>query len=53
MEQWTGCIAGALTRAEFERELEAAGFESIEITETHRVHEQAYSAIVRARLPRG
>ncbi len=28
MEQWTGCIAGALTRAEFERELEAAGFEA-------------------------
>ena len=27
MAQWTGCIAGALTRAEFERELEAAGFE--------------------------
>jgi ubiquinone/menaquinone biosynthesis C-methylase UbiE len=53
MEQWTGCIAGALTRADFERELEAAGFESVEIVETHRVHDQAYSAIVRARLPRG
>jgi arsenite methyltransferase len=51
LEQWTGCIAGALTRAEFERELAAAGFEEIEILETHRVHKHAGSAIVRARLP--
>ena len=46
---WTGCIAGALTRAEFERALAAAGFGEVEITETHRVHEHAASAIVRAR----
>ncbi len=52
MEQWTGCIAGALTREDFERELVAAGFEGVEITETHRVHDQAASAIIRARLPR-
>ena len=52
MEQWTGCIAGALTRDDFERELVAAGFEDVEITETHRVHDQAVSAIIRARLPR-
>jgi arsenite methyltransferase len=51
MQQWTGCIAGALTEREFRHELEAAGFERIEITETHRVHEHAGSAIVRARLP--
>jgi arsenite methyltransferase len=51
MEQWTGCIAGALTEAEFRRELEAAGFDDIEIRETHRVHDQAGSAIVRARVP--
>ena len=49
--QWTGCIAGALTREDFERELDAAGFEDVEVTETHRVHEQAVSAIIRARLP--
>jgi arsenite methyltransferase len=47
--QWTGCVAGALTQEEFQRELEAAGFEAVEIRETHRVHEQAGSAIVRAR----
>jgi arsenite methyltransferase len=49
MAAWTGCVAGALTRAEFERGLAAAGFEDITITPTHRVHEHASSAIVRAR----
>jgi len=51
MQQWTGCIAGALTRREFEQELAAAGLVDIEIEETHRVHEHAGSAIVRARKP--
>jgi arsenite methyltransferase len=51
MQQWTGCIAGALTRAEFEDALAAAGLVEIEVTETHRVHEHASSAIVRARKP--
>jgi arsenite methyltransferase len=49
--QWTGCIAGALTEDEFRAELEAAGFEDVELRETHRVHDQAGSAIVSARLP--
>ena len=43
MAQWTGCIAGALTEDEFRRELEDAGFEDVEIRETHRVHDQAGS----------
>lgn len=51
MAQWTGCIAGALTRAEFETSLTAAGLVDIEINETHRVHDSAASAIVRARKP--
>jgi arsenite methyltransferase len=51
MAQWTGCIAGALTREDFRRELESAGFEDVSIEETHRVHEHAGSAIIRARLP--
>jgi ubiquinone/menaquinone biosynthesis C-methylase UbiE len=51
MDQWTGCIAGALTREDFERDLVAAGFEEVEVAETHRVHDQAVSAIIRARLP--
>jgi SAM-dependent methyltransferase len=51
MAAWTGCIAGALTAGEFTGALRAAGFEDIEIRETHRVHEHATSAIVRARKP--
>ena len=51
MAQWTGCIAGALTEEEFRADLEAAGFEQVEVRETHRVHDQAGSAIVRARIP--
>jgi len=51
MAQWTGCIAGALTRHEFEDALAAAGLVDVEITETHRVHEHAASAIIRARKP--
>jgi SAM-dependent methyltransferase len=49
MAAWTGCIAGALTGDEFETGLADAGFTGIEITETHRVHDQASSAIIRAR----
>ncbi len=51
MAQWTGCIAGALTEEQFRRELAAAGFEEIELRETHRVHQDAGSAIIRARKP--
>jgi arsenite methyltransferase len=51
MRQWTGCIAGALTRDEFEQTLRDAGLQDIEIGESHRVHEHAGSAIVRARKP--
>jgi arsenite methyltransferase len=51
MQQWTGCVAGALTREEFEQVLTDAGLTDIEIRETHRVHEHATAAIVRARKP--
>ncbi|MBV9007139.1 MAG: arsenite S-adenosylmethyltransferase, partial [Solirubrobacterales bacterium] len=53
MAAWTGCIAGALTRRECESALRDAGFEQIAISETHRVHEHAGSAIIRARKPDG
>ena len=52
MAAWTGCIAGALTEDEFRSALADAGFEDIEIEKTHRVHERAASAIIRARKPR-
>jgi arsenite methyltransferase len=51
MRQWTGCIAGALTRREFEQALADAGFDDVEIDETHRVHEHAGAGLVRARKP--
>jgi SAM-dependent methyltransferase len=51
MQQWTGCIAGALTRGQFEAALADAGLVDLESRETHRVHEHASSAIVRARKP--
>jgi SAM-dependent methyltransferase len=49
MAAWTGCIAGALTEREFTETLQAAGFTDIEVRPTHRVHEHASSAIIRAR----
>jgi arsenite methyltransferase len=51
MAAWTGCVAGALTEAEFRTALEAAGFEAIEINPTHQVHQHASSAIIRAHKP--
>ena len=50
MAAYTGCIAGALTEDEFRDGLTAAGFADIEIRPTHRVHEHASSAIIRARV---
>jgi SAM-dependent methyltransferase len=51
MRQWTGCIAGALTRRGFEEALTGAGLADLEIRETHRVHQHAAAAIIRARKP--
>ena len=51
LAQWAGCLAGALTQGEFRRALQAAGFAEVELRETHRVHEQAASAIIRAKVP--
>jgi ubiquinone/menaquinone biosynthesis C-methylase UbiE len=49
MAAWTGCVAGALTEREFRDTLHSAGFVAIEVRETHRVHEHAAAAIIRAR----
>ncbi|HEY1596974.1 MAG TPA: arsenite methyltransferase [Thermoleophilaceae bacterium] len=51
MQQWTGCIAGALTESEFRAALAEVGLTDVEVRPTHRVHEHASSAIVRARKP--
>jgi arsenite methyltransferase len=48
---WAGCIAGALTRNEYAEGLENAGFESVQIEDTHSVAVGFASAIIRARKP--
>jgi ubiquinone/menaquinone biosynthesis C-methylase UbiE len=48
MTEWTGCIGGALTHAEFTDALTTAGFTEIDIRLTHRVHPRAQAAIIRA-----
>jgi ubiquinone/menaquinone biosynthesis C-methylase UbiE len=53
MAAYTGCIAGALTEDEYRSALSAAGLADVEIRATHRVHDRAASAIVRARKPVG
>ncbi len=46
-----GCIAGALSFAEYREGLQAAGFVDVEITPTHAVADGMHSAIVRAVKP--
>jgi hypothetical protein len=48
---WTGCVAGAFTEREFRAASEGAALTDIEIRETHRVHERAGAASIRARKP--
>lgn len=48
---WAGCIAGALSIAEYERGLTDAGFTDVQITLTHPVADGLHSAIIKARKP--
>jgi arsenite methyltransferase len=48
---YVGCIAGALSFAEYETGLRHAGFERISITSTHEVTDGMHSAIVKAVKP--
>jgi arsenite methyltransferase len=48
---YVGCIAGALSRAEYVDGLEAAGLENIEVTFTHEVADGMHGAIVKATKP--
>jgi len=50
---YVGCIAGALSKGEYEAGLAAAGFEQIEVTFTHEVADGLHGAIVRAVKPTG
>jgi len=46
---YVGCIAGALSIAEYEAGLDAAGFVDIHVEPTHAVADEMHSAIIRAR----
>jgi hypothetical protein len=48
---FVGCIAGALSFAEYEGELASAGFDGISIEPTHELTDQMYGAIVHATKP--
>jgi arsenite methyltransferase len=48
---YVGCIAGALSKAEYEAGLTAAGFANISVSFTHQVGDGLHSAIIRAARP--
>jgi SAM-dependent methyltransferase len=45
---YVGCIAGALSKNEYEAGLEAAGFEEVSVEFTHEVADGMHGAIVKA-----
>jgi arsenite methyltransferase len=45
---YVGCVAGALSRSEYEAGLEAAGFEQVSVEFTHEVADGIHGAIVKA-----
>jgi hypothetical protein len=47
-----GCIAGALSKSEYEEGLRAAGFEDISVDFTHEVADGMHGAIVKATMLR-
>ena len=49
---YVGCIAGALSKGEYEAGLAEAGFEDVSVEFTHQVADGMHAAIVRARKPR-
>jgi arsenite methyltransferase len=48
---YVGCIAGALSKSEYEAGLAAAGFEDVSVEFTHEVADGIHGAIVKARTP--
>ncbi len=49
---FVGCIAGALARGEYERELRDVGFSDVSVSFTHEVADGLHGATVRATKPR-
>jgi arsenite methyltransferase len=50
---WVGCIAGALSKGEYEAGLAAAGFTDIHVAFSHQVGDGLHSAVIRATRPVG
>lgn len=50
-QAWAGCIAGAVTRADYAAGLTEAGFIDVEITDNHLFRGGFWSVFVRARRP--
>jgi arsenite methyltransferase len=48
---YVGCVAGALSRFEYEALLSEAGFDEISVTFTHEVADGMHGAIVKAVRP--
>jgi ubiquinone/menaquinone biosynthesis C-methylase UbiE len=48
---YVGCIAGALSKREYETGLRAAGFEDVSVVFTHEVADGVHGSIVKARKP--
>ena len=48
---WVGCIAGALSKAEYAAGLAAAGFNQVSVAFTHQVGDGLHSAIIKATKP--
>jgi ubiquinone/menaquinone biosynthesis C-methylase UbiE len=48
---WVGCIAGALSRSEYQAGLAEAGFQQVSVTSTHQVGDGLHSAIIKATKP--
>ena len=48
---WVGCIAGALSRREYEAGLALTGFEQVSVAFTHQVGDGLHSAIIKATKP--
>lgn len=48
---YVGCIAGALSKGEYEAALDATGFQDVSVEFTHEVAEGMHGAIVKARKP--
>jgi len=48
---WVGCIAGALSKGEYEAGLAAVGFVGVSVAFTHQVGDGLHSAIIKATKP--